>query len=88
MTHTNPTGYWECQGSYSVLLTDDAKTDHLPPGAYLYGRTVRVRYGRIKQVMGGIQFYAKDTPFSWGYKFIKEIRGEGDRLIWQNDNYR
>jgi len=88
MPHKNPTGYWEHRGSYSVLLTDNASTDHLPSEASLMGRTVRVENGRIRQVMGGIQFYADGKPLYWGYKFIKEIRDGAGKLIWQNWDYR
>lgn len=88
MVFKNPTSYWEHQGSYSVVLTDDATTDHLPTGVSVRGKTVSVPRGRIKQVMGGIQFYADEQPFSWGYKFIKEVRDGNDNLVWQNYNYR
>ena len=88
MAFKNPTGYWEYQGSYSVVLTDYAATDNLPTGASVHGKTVSVSRGRIKQVMGGIQFYAYEQPFFWGYKFIKEVRDGNGNLIWQNYNYR
>lgn len=91
MAHKNPTGYWEHQGSYLVFLTDDAGMDYLPVGARLVGgaeKTVRVEHGRIKQVMGGIQFYAGEQPFAWGYKFIKKICDGMGNVIWQNYDYR
>ena len=84
----NPAGYWEHQGAYTVELTDDAPTDHLPDQAVVEGRIVRVAVGRIKQVMGGIQFYCHEQPFSWGYKKIKTIKGSNGELIWINNQYR
>lgn len=88
MAFKNPSGYWSHDGSFSVILTDDATTDHVPRGAQVDGHTVRVQNGRVKQVMGGIQLYANDEPFAWGYKYIKEIRDGKNNLLWQNFNYR
>lgn len=88
MAHQNPSGYWEYQGKYLILLTDEALTDNVPRNAYVSGHAVRVDHGRIKQSMGGIQFYAMEQPFAWNYKFIKEIRDSNNDLIWQNWDYR
>lgn len=88
MVFRNPTGYWEYEGSYSVLLADDAETDLLPHGATLHGHVVHVRNGCIKQTIGGIQFYAEGKPFCWSYKRIKEIRDSNDKLLWQNRDCR
>jgi len=84
----NPTGYWEYQGSYSVLLTDDASTDRLPSTVSIHGRIVRVAVGRVKQTMGGIQCYSYEVPFYWGYDCMKEIRDGAGNLIWQNRHYQ
>ena len=84
----NPTGYWEHQGSYSVELVPGAAKSHLPPTARVSGNTVHVQTGRVKQSMGGIQFYSFEQPFSWGYKFIKAIKDGSGNLIWQNHDYR
>jgi hypothetical protein len=88
VSHQNPSGFWEHQGSFSVLLTYDAQTNHLPCGALLQERTVHVRHGRIKQSMGGIDFYADEQCFGWSYRFIKQIRDGAGNLIWQNRDYR
>ena len=83
----NPPGYWEHKGKYSVELTPQATTDHLPPSAKV-GLTVTVPEGRIKQVIGGIQFYSNGEPFSWGYRYIKSIKDEKGNLIWQNYDHK
>ena len=83
----NPIGYLEYAGAYFVSLTKNAVTDHLPKMAFEQGKVVYTQNGRIKQTMGGIQFYASEEPFSWDYKFIKEIRDKNWNLIWQNWNY-
>ena len=87
MAHKNSTGYWEHQGTYSVVLTDNADTSRLPEGILLQKRTISVENGRIKQTMGGIQFYVNEQPFCWSYSFIKEIRNSNGKLIWQNRDY-
>ncbi len=84
----NPTGYWEHQGAYSVELTDDAKTDIVFRSVVIEGRVATVTHGRIKQVMGGIQFYSLEQPFCWSYKFIKTIRDGSGKLLWVNWDYR
>ncbi|TSC60264.1 MAG: hypothetical protein LiPW15_142 [Parcubacteria group bacterium LiPW_15] len=88
MSHKNPTGCWVYKGSYSVLLADEAGTNHLPPGAVLSGRTVRVQDGSVAQSMGGINLYAEGISFGWGYKGLKEIRDGRGKLLWQNKDYR
>lgn len=85
---TNPTGYWEYQGAFSVELTDAADLSHVPEGVSVAGQTATVARGRIKQVMGGIQLYALEQPFCWGYKFIKAIRDGSGKLLWVNRDYR
>ena len=87
MTFTNPTGYWEHNGGYAVLLTDDTVTDRLPSSVLVHGKTVRVEHGLVAQSIGGIQFYSDGQPFFWRYKFVKEVRNKDGKLIWQNNTY-
>jgi len=82
----NNTGNY--QGAYSIELTPEAGTDNVPTSAStkVKGQTVIVETGRIAQVMGGIQFYALERPFSWDYKFIRCIRDGDGNLLWVNNN--
>ena len=86
-TFRNPTGYWEYEGSFSVELTSDADKSIVPSSAEIRDNTVHVRHGRIKQTMGGIQLYSKDSPFYWGYPYIKVIRDGNRNLLWVNYKY-
>lgn len=86
----NPTGYWEYDGGYSVELTEDADTSFLSLTGFVevVDSVVTVERGRIKQTMGGVQLYAGDSSFHWGYRFIKRIRKADDgSMIWQNSNH-
>jgi hypothetical protein len=87
MTFTNPTGCWEHNGGYTVLLTDDVATDRLPSSVFVHNKTIRVEQGLVAQSIGGIQFYADGQPFFWRYQFIVEIHDQDGRLIWRNNNY-
>lgn len=88
MNHQNPLGYWSYEGAYSVELTDDADKSIAPTSVTFDGQTASIMFGRIKQTMGGIQLYSGDSPFHWGYRFVKAIRDGNHRLIWVNDKYR
>ena len=72
------------QGAYTVDLQPGAKTDHLPGLATVKGNTVSVQRGTVQQVMGGIQFYADQRPFSWGYQFIRRISDAQGQTLWEN----
>ncbi|MCH7641594.1 hypothetical protein IID22_05365 [Patescibacteria group bacterium] len=84
----NPTGYWEHHGAFSLELTTDADKIIIPSTADIDGNIVRVHHGRIKQVMGVIQFYSEGSLFYWGYPRIKVIRDGESNLLWVNNNHR
>ncbi len=88
MSFQNPTGYWEHQGAYSVELTPEAETNRVPEGVRVNGTVVTVEVGRVKQTMGGIQLYALEKPFYWGYSYIRCIRDGDGKLLWVNNNCR
>ena len=83
----NPTGYWEHHGAFAIELTDDADKSIVPSSARVEGNIVRVANGRIKQSMGGIDFYSGDQPFGWGYPWVKMIKDGEGRTLWVNINY-
>ncbi len=86
-TFSNPSGFWEYIGPFSVELTRDANKSFAPSDAKIEGDIITFDSGRIVQSLGGIQLYST-KHFTWGYKFIKVIRdGEGN-LLWVNYNYR
>ena len=87
-TFKNPSGYWEHNKAFSVELTPDADKSIAPSSAEVQGDIVRVRNGRIKQVMGGIQLYSEESSFYWGYPKIKVIRDGNGNLLWVNYHYR
>lgn len=87
-TFQNPSGHWKHQGAFSVELTDDAPISIVPSSAVVDGNKVIVREGRIEQTIGGIQLYASEQPFSWGYSMIKEIRDGDKNLLWINSRYQ
>jgi hypothetical protein len=83
----NPEGYWSHEGAFSIELTADAPKDP-PKPARLLGSIVYVdKDGRIKQSVGGIQFYAGKIPFYWAYSCMKAIRDDKGDLLWVNKNY-
>lgn len=84
----NPKGYWEHQGAFSVELTDDADKSVAPESVVFDDQTAIIMYGHIKQTVGGIQLYAGDVPFYWGYRFIKAIRDGNRNLLWVNRDHR
>jgi len=84
----NPEGYWEYGGAFSVELAPGVSKDNIPKDAFIEGNSVRVENGRIRQAIGGIQFYAKDQPFRWPYKDIVAIRDRDGNPIWLNNDYR
>ena len=88
MTFINPTGCWEHNGGYTLLLTDDTTTECLPSSVLVRGKTVRVERGLVAQSIGGIQFYADGQPFFWRYKFVKEVRDKNGQLLLQNHIHR
>jgi hypothetical protein len=91
MDFTNPTGYWSFTGSYTVKLAIGANTEILPEGIVVDASTMEftVINGRIKQSIGGIQFYDSDNiPFHFGYKVLLEIRRAAGDPIWRNRDYK
>ncbi len=84
----NKSSYWEHDGAFSVELTPEADMGIVPSSAEIRGNTVHVRQGRIKQKMGAIQFHSVESPFYWGYKFIKVIRDGDGNLLWVNYDHR
>jgi hypothetical protein len=87
-TFVNPVNGPRYQGSFSVELTDGAKTDFVPRSARISGNIVTIQDGSINQGMGGIQFQSESMSFAWGYTFIKLIRKGDGELLWVNNNYR
>ena len=80
---TNRLGYYA--NAFSVELWRDFTTDHLPTtGVTIRGNTVYVANGSVQQVMGGIQFYAGNAPFSWGYYYIRRILDAEGNELWHN----
>ena len=86
MAHTNPNGGWSYKGKYSIKLRQGTVTDNLPDGTKLEGKVLTVENGTVQQVIGGIQFYAGDSPFSFGYRFIDSISDGTGKLLWKNRN--
>jgi hypothetical protein len=76
------------EGSFSVRLKNKASEGISIKGVSTKGNIIKVAHGRAYQTPGGIQFYAEDIPFYWGYVFIKEIRDSDNQIIWQNYNYK
>lgn len=87
-TFKNPSGYWEHNGAFSVELVGGADKSIIPSSAQIRGNTVVVQSGRIKQTIGGIQLYSQESPFYWGYPWIKVIRDSEGNLLWVNYNHR
>jgi len=86
MAFTNPPGGPDYQGPYSVELAEGAGVNHLPSSVQIDGLTVKVTHGRLIQTMGGIQFFSREQPFSWGYKYIRCIRDSAGKLLWVNSS--
>lgn len=72
------------QGSYIVEVWRNALLNHLPSTVKINGNLIIVSEGLVQQVIGGIQFYANNEPFSWGYRFIKKITGSNNEILWEN----
>ena len=90
---SNPDGYWDYEGGYSIELTEDGgkKGIALPPdNGSITDNVITIKQGRVYQDMGGINFYCvgRDKPFSIGYSFIKCIRKDNGDLLWVNNNFR
>ncbi len=83
----NPQGCWEHNGAFSVELVHGADKSVVPFSAKVDGDTIRVRYGIIKQTMGGIQFYSCGSLFYWGYPSVKVIRDGQGKLLWVNNEH-
>ena len=84
----NPQGYWEYAGPFIVELVPHTDTSIVPASAEIRGDTVHVSRGRVEQEMGGIQLYSYESPFYFGYRYIKAIRGGSGTLLWVNYNHR
>lgn len=75
------------EGAYSIEISPRATKSHLPMRSVsVNGNMVSVPRGTVRQVMGGIQFYADGHPFSWGYNFIRCIRDSDGNVLWKNWN--
>lgn len=74
------------QGAYTVEFYPEANIKRLThfPGVSLLGKTASVYAGRVIQVIGGIQFYAYEIPFTWSYNYIKRIEDSDGKILWQN----
>lgn len=73
------------KGAFTVELWRNASLSVVKEtNAFISGKTINVPKGSVQQVIGGIQFYAEDKCFSWGYKFIKEIKNNKGEIIWEN----
>ncbi len=79
-------------GPYEVELWRNASHDVIPKEfTTISGNIVKVSTGKVHQGMGGIQLYAGDKPFWWGYYFIKKITDYKGNILWKNwdsKNYR
>lgn len=84
----NPVGYWQHSGPFSIELSPEANKSKVPASAKIDGNTVRVQDGHLKQTIGGIQLYSKESPFYWGYTHIQVIRDGSGNLLWVNHNYK
>jgi hypothetical protein len=72
------------KGKYSVTTRNITPTE--PRGCSLIGNTIYVYSGSVQQVMGGIQFYAGEIPFSFGYNYLECIKDENGTILWENYN--
>ena len=91
MEFQNPTGNWSYEGPFQVHLTDDATFDKMPDrkNVQVDGTIITVGddpayAGRIEQGRGGIQLYAGDQPFYFGYKYLIRLTKPDGELIWEN----
>lgn len=89
-TFRNPTGYWRYNGTYVIKLNAGADLSIVPSSATVHGSLVRVPDGKVRQSMGGIQFYSgsDDAPFYWPYRCIITICDSNGDLIWVNNQVR
>lgn len=89
--YNNPTGYWSYEGSFKVFLVRNVPTHFVPDFVQIEqisdGQVVIVENGRIKQTIGGIQFYVDERPFAWGYKYLIKITDFEGNIIWKNRDY-
>lgn len=72
------------KGAFTVETWRNAPMDTVLSPARVSGKFIHVSDGTIQQVLGGIQFYAGDQPFSWGYKYIKKISDSNGNVLWEN----
>ena len=75
------------KGKYTIEFTADADLSRIPKNVDIIDKNVTVWDGTVQQVMGGIQFYSGNNPFSLGYKFIKRILDKDKNELWKNYNY-
>lgn len=87
MAFQNSTGSWEHEGAFAVILIEGTPTHLVPPEASVINGVVRVSEGKVFQAMGGIQFYACDKYFTWGYSRIIGIFDGNWQPIWINHAY-
>lgn len=73
-------------GSYTIELEPNAPKDCVPElsSVTTNGNIVTVLDGTAHQSMGGIQFYAENTPFSWGYQHLRYIKDADNNILWKN----
>ncbi len=74
------------KGSFSVETwrKADMNIDVPKSAVTIQNNVVHVKNGSVQQVMGGIQFYAENSPFSWGYMYIKKITDSEGNILWEN----
>lgn len=91
-TFQNPKGYWSHDGGFTVEIVEGIRAeDVVPASASLEGNQIRVKNGRVKQTIGGIQLYGRPhftDPFCFGYDGMVCIRKDDGTLLWRNYNIK
>lgn len=89
---TLPNGY---QGPFTIELVPDHNLtlSHVPsttPGVVISAdrKTITVAIGRVVSVTGGLQFYAYEIPFSFGWNLVNRVLDNNDEVLWQNWYYK
>jgi len=74
-------------GDFILELTSKANTNlALEAGAQVFYQEAYVS-GRVVQSLGGIQLYNKNSPFYYGYVFLRAIRKSDGTYLWKNYDY-
>lgn len=84
VSFTNPTGYWEYTGRYSIMLTETADKSVIPTCAVVSRNHVAVKSGVVKQQMAGFKLWAGSTEYFLAFKSIRWIKDYGSNLLWEN----